>query len=97
MNYNLSAEDKKKVKNLFNSWMEVQDEKKALAEAEKDTKETAKDILDCKLGQVGKLFKLMQKYYNGAAEEEEDVWSVMESIRSSDAEEDSGSDEEEDS
>ena len=95
MNYNLSAEDKKKVKNLFNSWMEVQDEKKALAEAEKETKETAKDILDCKLGQVGKLFKLMQKYYNGAAEEEEDVWSVMESIRSSDAEEDS--EEEEDS
>ena len=97
MNYNLSAEDKKKVKNLFNSWLEVQDEKKALSEAEKDTKETVKDILDCKLSQVGKLFKLMQKYYNGAAEEEEDVWSVMESIRSSDAEEDSGSEEEEDS
>lgn len=97
MNYNLSAEDKKKVKNLFNSWMEVQDEKKALSEAEKDTKETVKDILDCKLSQVGKLFKLMQKYYNGSAEEEEDIWSVMESIRSSDAEEVSDSEEEEDS
>lgn len=97
MNYNLSAEDKKKVKNLFNSWMEIQDEKKALTEAEKDTKETAKDILDCKLGQVGKLFKLMQKYYNGSAEEEEDIWSVMESIRSGDAEEDSDSEEKEDS
>lgn len=97
MNYNLSAEDKKKVKNQFSAWMELQDEKKSLAEAEKATKETVKDVLDCNLSQVGKLFKLMQKYYNGSAEEEEDIWSVMESIRSSDAEEDSGSEEEEDS
>ena len=39
----------------------------------------------------------MQKYYNGSAEDEEDIWAVVESIRSSDAEEDSGSEEEEDS
>ena len=97
MNYNLSAEDKKKVKGQFSAWLELQDEKKELAEAEKATKETVKDVLDCKLSQVGKLFKLMQKYYNGSAEDEEDIWSVMESIRSSDAEEDSGSEEEEDS
>lgn len=97
MNYNLSAEDKKKVKSQFSAWMEIQDEKKSLAEAEKATKETVKDVLDCKLSQVGKLFKLMQKYYNGSAEDEEDIWSVMESIRNSDAEEDSVSEEEEDS
>lgn len=97
MNYNLSAEDKKKVKSQFSAWMEIQDEKKSLAEAEKATKETVKDVLDCKLSQVGKLFKLMQKYYNGSAEDEEDIWSVMESIRSSDAEEVSDSEEEEDS
>lgn len=89
MNYNLSAEDKKKVKAQFSAWLELQDEKKELAEAEKAAKESVKDILDCKIGQVGKLFKLMQKYYNGAAEEEEDIWAAMESIRSGDAEEDS--------
>lgn len=87
MNYNLSAEDKKKVKAQFSAWLELQDEKKELAEAEKATKETVKDVLDCKLSQVGKLFKLMQKYYNGAAEDEEDIWAVIESIRSGDAEE----------
>lgn len=87
MNYNLSAEDKKKVKAQFSAWLELQDEKKELAEAEKATKETVKDVLDCKLSQVGKLFKLMQKYYNGAAEDEEDIWAVIESIRSGDTEE----------
>lgn len=87
MNYNLDAEDKKKVKAQFSAWLELQDEKKEISDAEKATKETVKDVLDCTLGQVGKLFKLMQKYYNGAAEEEEDIWAVVESIRSGDAEE----------
>jgi hypothetical protein len=37
----------------------------------------------------------MQKYYNGAAEDEEDIWAVMENIRSGDdeEEEDEASDE----
>lgn len=86
MNYNLSAQDKKLVKAQFSAWLEIQDEKKELAEAEKGIKETVKDVLDCNLKQVGKLFKLMQKYYNGAAEEEEDIWAAMESIRSGDTE-----------
>lgn len=93
MNCNLNAQDKKKVKAQFSAWLELQDEKKEISEAEKSAKETVKDILDCKIGQVGKLFKLMQKYYNGAAEDEEDIWAAMESIRSGDAEEDSDSEE----
>lgn len=94
MNYNLNAQDKKKVKAQFSAWLEIQDEKKELAEAEKATKEAVKDVLDCKLGQVGKLFKLMQKYYNGAAEDEEDIWAVIENIRSGDDEEDEETSEE---
>lgn len=96
MNCNLNAQDKKKVKAQFSAWLELQDEKKEISEAEKSAKETVKDILDCKIGQVGKLFKLMQKYYNGAAEDEEDIWAAMENIRSGDAEEDSDSEEEAD-
>lgn len=88
MNYNLNAQDKKKVKAQFSAWLEIQDEKEELKDAEKATKEAVKDVLDCKLGQVGKLFKLMQKYYNGAAEDEEDIWAVIENIRSGDDEED---------
>lgn len=89
MNYNLNAQDKKKVKAQFSAWLEIQDEKEELKDAEKATKEAVKDVLDCKLGQVGKLFKLMQKYYNGAAEDEEDIWAVIENIRSGDDEEES--------
>ena len=94
MNYNLNAQDKKLVKAQFSAWLELQDEKKELADAEKAAKEAVKNVLDCKIGQVGKLFKLMQKYYNGAAEDEEDIWAVMENIRSGDdEEEDEASDE----
>ena len=89
MNYNLNAQDKKKVKAQFSAWLEIQDEKEELKDAEKATKEAVKEVLDCKLGQVGKLFKLMQKYYNGAAEDEEDIWAVIENIRSGDDEEES--------
>lgn len=96
MNYNLNAQDKKLVKAQFSAWLEIQDEKEELKDAEKATKEAVKDVLDCKIGQVGKLFKLMQKYYNGAAEDEEDIWAVMENIRSGDdEEEEEDSDEEE--
>jgi hypothetical protein len=94
MNYNLNAQDKKKVKAQFSAWLEIQDEKEELKDAEKATKEAVKDVLDCKLGQVGKLFKLMQKYYNGAAEDEEDIWAVIENIRSGDDEEDEETSEE---
>lgn len=93
MNYNLNAQDKKLVKAQFSAWLELQDEKKELADAEKAAKEAVKGVLDCKIGQVGKLFKLMQKYYNGAAEDEEDIWAVMENIRSEDEEEDEASEE----
>lgn len=94
MNYNLNTQDKKLVKAQFSAWLELQDEKKELADAEKAAKEAVKNVLDCKIGQVGKLFKLMQKYYNGAAEDEEDIWAVMENIRSGDDEEEDEASEE---
>ena len=47
MNYNLSAEDKKKVKSQFSAWLELQDEKKELSEAEKaEQPKVASDIAD---------------------------------------------------
>ena len=81
MEYNLTKEDKDIIKAQFSAWQEIQDEKKALSEAEKGSKEKVKEILDCKIGTVGKLFKLMQKRYNGD-DEEEDIWSLIELIAS---------------
>ena len=45
MNYNLTKEKIKEVKVQFESFLEIQDEKKALAEAEKETKEKGAYIL----------------------------------------------------
>ncbi len=90
MEYNLTKEDKDIIKAQFSAWQEIQDEKKALSEAEKGSKEKVKEILDCKIGTVGKLFKLMQKRYNGD-DEDEDIWAVLESLSSTS----SGDDEEE--
>lgn len=99
MNYNLTKEKIKEVKVQFESFLEIQDEKKALAEAEKETKEKVAEIIDGKKGDASKLLKLMLKKYNSSLEVEEDIWSLLELITSpnNSDEEDSGSEEEEDS
>ena len=81
MEYNLTKEDKDIIKAQFSAWQEIQDEKKSLSEAEKSSKEKVSDILDCKIGVVGKLFKMMQKRYDGS-DEDSDLWAVMESLTS---------------
>ena len=96
MNYNISANDKKKVKAQFSAWLELQDEKKEISEAEKSAKETVKDILECTIGQAGKLFKLMQKKYNAELSTEEDIWAAMNSISGADENEDEDAEEGED-
>lgn len=82
MNYNLTKEKIKEVKAQFESFLEIQDEKKALAEAEKDTKEKVAEIIDGKKGDASKLLKLMLKKYNSNLEVEEDIWSLLELITS---------------
>lgn len=82
MNYNLTKEKIKEVKAQFESFLEIQDEKKALAEAEKDTKEKVAEIIDGKIGDASKLLKLMLKKYNSSLESDQDVWSLLELITS---------------
>ena len=82
MNYNLSAEAIKEIKTQFSAWMELQDEKKALAEAEKDCKTKAAAIFEGKVGDAGKLFKAMKKMYDGEDNELDELGSVLECIRS---------------
>ena len=82
MNYNLSAEAIKEIKTQFSAWMELQDEKKSLAEAEKDCKTKAAAIFEGKVGDAGKLFKAMKKMYDGEDNELDELGSVLECIRS---------------
>lgn len=82
MEYNLTKEKIKEIKVQFENFLEIQDEKKALAEAEKNTKEKVADIIDGKKGDASKLLKLMLKKYNSDLEDEEDIWSLLELITS---------------
>ena len=61
MKVNLTDEEVKQIKTQFSAYSEIQDEKKALADAEKDCKEKVADIIEGKLGDAGKLLKLMLK------------------------------------
>ena len=82
MEYNLTKEKIKEIKTQFENFLEIQDEKKALAEAEKNTKEKVAEIIDGKKGDASKLLKLMLKKYNSDLEDEEDIWSLLELITS---------------
>lgn len=93
MNYNLTKEKIKEIKVQFESFLELQDEKKALSEAEKDTKEKVAEIIDGKIGDASKLLKLMLKKYNSSLESDQDVWSLLELITSPNNSEDEDEDE----
>jgi hypothetical protein len=88
MNYNLTAEAIKEIKTQFAAWLELQDEKASLAEAEKDCKTKAASIFEGKVGDAGKLFKAMKKMYDGEENELDELGSVLECIRSNGADED---------
>ncbi len=90
MNCNLTVEEIKEIKTKFSAWQELQSEKKALSEAEKDIKKDTASIIDGKVGDVGKLFKAMQQIYDGVENDLDEVGAVLECIRSN------GSDDNED-
>lgn len=93
MNCNLSPNEIKDVKTKFSAWQELQGEKKELSDAEKDIKKQAAEIIDCKVGDVAKLFKAMQKLYDGEENELDEIGSVLECIRSNGESDDEGEEE----
>lgn len=88
MNCNLTVEEIKEVKAKFSAWMELQDEKKELSDAEKSIKQDAAEIIDGKASDVGKLFKAMKQIYDGLDNDLDEVGAVLECIRSNGATED---------
>lgn len=88
MNCNLTVEEIKEIKTKFSAWQELQSEKKALSEAEKDIKKDTASIIDGKTGDVGKLFKAMQQIYDGVENDLDEVGAVLECIRSNGSDDD---------
>lgn len=81
MNCNLTDEQVKDIKAQFSAYSELQDEKRALAEAEKDCKEKVAEIIDGKIGDAGKLLKLMLKLSDGAEDDLGEISLISDRIR----------------
>lgn len=76
----LDPSDKKKVKELFSSWLEIGDQRKQLNESNKEiTKETA-DILNVKAKTVTKLFNFLKQKHDGGDDELDTLLDIAESI-----------------
>ena len=85
MNCNLTPDEITQVKAKFSAWLELQDEKKALSDAEKDIKKQAAEIIDGKVTDAGKLFKAMKQIYDGEDNDLDEIGSVLECIRANGA------------
>lgn len=92
MNCNLTPEEIKDVKTKFSAWLEIQGEKKELADAEKDIKKEVADIIDGKIGDAGKLLKALKQIYDGVDNNLDEIGAVLECIRSNGSEENSDED-----
>lgn len=96
MKCNLGFEEIKDIKTQFTAWMELEDEKAQLAEAEKDCKKRVATIIEAKVGDAGKLFKAMKKMYDGEDNELDELGSVLDCIRSNGNDDEDMVDDEED-
>ncbi len=88
MNCNLTPDEIKEVKTKFSAWLEVQDEKKALADSEKELKKDVAEVIDGKVGDAGKLFKALKQLYDGEENDLDEIGSVLDCIRNNGSDED---------
>lgn len=81
MRCNLSPDEIKQIRTNYEAWVELQDEKKALSEADKDVREKAAEIFEGKAGDATKLFKAMLAEESGKDNELDEIGSVFECIK----------------
>lgn len=79
---NINDEDKSRLKEIFSSFMDLEDQKKELGEQQKDLKDEASRILEVKKGVVSKIFGYMKKKYEKGDDELEQIYEIMEQVES---------------
>lgn len=80
MNVNLTAEQWAEFKIKFEAWQEVQSRKKELSDENKAICKDAASILDAKASMAQKIFKDMQKKWNGEEPESYEISSALEQM-----------------
>ena len=81
MRCNLTPDEITQVKTKYEAWLELQDEKKALSEADKKIREEASEVFEGKASDATKLFKAMKAEENGEDNDLDEIGSVFECIR----------------
>lgn len=71
---------KKRLKAIFDDWMEIEDQKKELSASSKQVLEEASQILDKKKTIVGKVFRFMKKRVEDGIDEIDMITDVMSQI-----------------
>jgi len=65
----IDTNDKKRVKELFSEWQEINAQRKELNVNSKDVKDEAAKIFEVKPKMVNTLFRIMQKQYDDGVDE----------------------------
>tara|TARA_Y100000310_G_C20694461_1_gene824525 strand:- start:3692 stop:3934 length:243 start_codon:yes stop_codon:yes gene_type:complete len=76
-----NEEDKKRVKAIFNGWLELVEGREAINKDIGELKKEAADIFSVKAAIVSKLFNHLRKLYNGDEDELEELRELVEDIR----------------
>ena len=76
----LDEEKKSQLKVIFSSFLDLEDQKKELAQQQKDLKNEAAAILEVKKGIIAKIFSYMKKKYEKGEDELEQIYELMELI-----------------
>mgnify|MGYP003595075542 CR=1 FL=1 len=73
----LDEVDKRRLKENYSAWEEIQDRKKQLANEEKSLKEDTAQILDTNATKIGKLFKIIQKKLDDGVDEVDELQELL--------------------
>ncbi len=73
----LDEVDKKRLKENYASWEEIQNRRKELSTEEKALKEDTAQILDTNATKVGKLFKIIQKKIDDGVDEVDELQELL--------------------
>lgn len=72
---------KKRIKEIFSDWLEIQDNRKELTRNANDLRKEAADILSIKITKITKLFNFMRKLYEDGDDELSELVDIIEEIK----------------
>ncbi|HUS48898.1 MAG TPA: hypothetical protein VMZ91_01930 [Candidatus Paceibacterota bacterium] len=72
---------KKRVKEIFSDWLEIQDTRKELTRNANDLRKEASDILSVKITKVTKIFNFMKKLYEDGDDELSELVDIIEEMK----------------